>query len=324
LNACGQLGPQAAAAEPAPICSPLWVGLGAGEVGRYGDEAEWPGDQREDDGGSLVFVSAPLAEPVEILGAPRVRIKFSSDKPQALICARLNDVAPDGRSTRVTVGMLNLTHRDSHRHATALAPGQSYEAVVELDDIAHSFPSGHRIAISLSTTYWPIAWPSPELATLTLTCGESWLDLPVRPANPADAALRAFDPPVSAPAGPATHHPVASKLPRRITRDLLSGRMTVDFPRWTYRTELHDISQITSSEGFVSHEITDGDPLSARITTDNRVEIQRPDATIGHHSWGSLTCDATHFIIEMDISLTEDGAQVFTRHWHERIPRDLV
>ena len=81
----------------------------AGEVGRYGDEAEWATDQREDDGGSLVFLTEPLAEKLEILGAPLVHLRFSSDKPQALVCARLNDVAPDGRSTRVTVGLLNLT-----------------------------------------------------------------------------------------------------------------------------------------------------------------------------------------------------------------------
>lgn len=324
LNAGGKLAPEAATPEPATICSPLWVGLGAGEVGRYGDEAEWAGDQREDDGGSLVFVSTPLKETVEILGAPLVRIRFASDKQQALVCARLNDVAPDGSSTRVTVGMLNLTHRDSHEHATALEPGQSYDAVIELDDIAHSFPAGHRIAVSLSTTYWPIAWPSPELATLSIAMGESWLELPVRPENPNDAGLRAFDPPVSAPGAPVTHHPMEAKHRRTITRDLLSGLMTVDFPRWTYSSEMHDIGQTHNSTGFVRYEITDGDPLSARMTTDNQVEIKRPDTTIGHHSWGSLSCDATHFIVTMDIALTENGTEVFSRSWHERIPRDMV
>lgn len=324
LNAGGKLTAKADVTVPARICSPLWVGLGAGEVGRYGDEAEWPGDQREDDGGSLVFISEPLSEQVEILGAPAVHIRFSSDKPQALLCARLNDVAPDGRSTRVTVGLLNLTHRDSHEHATALEPGKEYEAVIELDDIAHAFPPGHRIAVSLSTTYFPIAWPSPELATVAITCGNSWLDLPVRPTDLADANLRAFDPPVSAAPAPATKHPVPEGHPRRVTRDLLSGLMTVDFPRWNYETEMHDISQTHRSEGFVRHQVIDGDPLSARMTTDYKIEIRRPDATITHHSWGSMSCDATHFIIEMNIVLTENGTQVFERHWHERIPRDMV
>ena len=59
------------APKKASIRSPLWVGLGAGEVGRYGEDAEWALDQREDDGGSLVFTSPPITKPFEILGAPQ-------------------------------------------------------------------------------------------------------------------------------------------------------------------------------------------------------------------------------------------------------------
>jgi uncharacterized protein len=195
LNAGGVLCDTATPATKLPICSPLWVGIAAGEVGRYGDDADWATDQREDDGGSLVFTTAPLPATTEILGAPQLHLRFSVDKPLALVAVRLNDVMPDGRSTRVTLGCLNLTHRDSHEHPTALEPGRVYDAIVDLDDIAHAFPAGHRIAVSLSTTYWPICWPSPDLATLILHTGDTWLDLPVRPKNHADATLRAFDPP---------------------------------------------------------------------------------------------------------------------------------
>ncbi|MEZ5778087.1 MAG: CocE/NonD family hydrolase [Paracoccaceae bacterium] len=324
LNPGGRLARQAAEPAQIPICSPLWVGLASGEVGRYGDDADWPGDQREDDGGSLVFLSEPLTERVEILGAPTVHLRFSSDKPQALVAVRLNDVAADGRSTRVTLGLLNLTHRDGHELPTALEPGRVYEALVELDDVAHSFPAGHRIAVALSTTYFPIAWPSPKLATLTIHAGESWLDLPVRPPDPSDERLRPFDPPVAAPPAPVTRHSAPPGHPRRVTRNLLTGLMTVDFPRWTYETEMHDIAQTHRCVGFVRHECTDGDPLSARMHTDYRIEIRRPDVTIGHHSWGSMSCDTTHFIIEMEIELTENGQRVFSRQWKERIARDMV
>ena len=324
LSTKGGLGPEQPAPAPVSICSPLWVGLGAGEVGRYGDDADWPGDQREDDGGSLLFQSEVLGEAVEILGAPVLHIRFSSDKPQALVAVRLNDVAPDGRSARVTLGLLNLTHRISHEHPSALEPGRIYDAVVELDDIAHGFPAGHRIAVSLSTTYFPIAWPSPELATLTLHLGESWLELPVRPENPADAQLRAFDPPVAATAAPIIQHPAPPGHRRQITRDLLSGLMSVTFPRGAYETEMPDIGQTHRGVGFVRHDCVDGDPLSAKVVTDYRVEIRRSDATIGHHSWGSMSCDASHFTIEMDIELTENGKLVFSRHWRERIARDMV
>lgn len=317
----------------AQVNSPLWVGLSAGEIGRYGDGADWPADQRMDDGGSLVFTSEPLAARTEILGAPRLHIRFSSDKPQALIAVRLNDVAPDGASTRVTVGLLNLCHRFGHDRPSALAPGEWTEAVVELDDIAHSFPKGHRIAVSVSTSYWPIAWPSPELATLTLDLGQSRLDLPVRPPRPEDAALRPFDPAecVSATFGqaPMPQSETAASQPesiqgerRRITHDLLTGEMIVDFPRWTYVAAMPEIGTTARSKAVARYRITDGDPLSARCETDYWIEIERSDGRFGHHSRGSLSCDAADFIVEMHLTVTENGVPVFERDWHERIARD--
>jgi hypothetical protein len=203
-------------------------------------------------------------------------------------------------------------------------PGQRAQAVVEMDDIAHAFPPGHRIAVSISTTYWPVAWPSPELATVTVFCGETALNLPVRPPNPDDAKLRVFDPPEMAPLPPVTRHPVEQTHPRRVLRDLLSGRMTVDFPRWTYSKVMHDIGQTQRSSAFARYEITDGDPLSATLITEYDVEMVRPDATITHRSRGRLTCDGTHFIIEMDLCIEENGETVFERHWHENIARDMV
>ena len=324
LNKGGDLSLAMGPHLPAPICSPLWVGLAAGEVGRYGDDADWPVDQREDDGGSLVFLTDPLPDRLEILGAPLVHLRLCADKSLALVSARLNDVAPDGASTRVGIGLLNLTHRDSHAHPSPLTPGEEFAACVEMDDIAHAFAAGHRIAVSLSTSYWPIAWPSPETATLTITTGASHLQLPVRAPRPEDATLRAFDPPEAAPHSPHVFHAAPPTHPRRVVRDLLSGRMTVDFPRWTYRCEMQDIGTTQTSAGHVSHEIIDGDPLSATATTEYRVEIARPDATVGHHSTGRMTCDATHFILDTTLSVLENGTQIFYREWHERIARDLV
>ena len=308
----------------AAICSPLWVGMAAGEIGRYGEEAEWGTDQREDDGGSLVFTTEPLTERLEILGAPRLKIRFASDKPQALLVVRLNDVAPSGASTKVCPGYLNLTHRDSHEFPTALVPGEVCEAEIELDDIAHAFPAGHRIAVSISTTYWPIAWPSPDLATVTFDLAGTALTLPVRPPSPQDASLRPFDQAEQSPPTPHVIFPVENPPRRVVHRDLLSGEITVEFPRWTYRQELTDIATTTSGRGFARYRITDGDPLSAVTETGYEVQIQRPGAAIGHRSTGSLRCDATHFILDQQVSVSEDGREIFARTWSERIARDHV
>ena len=305
-------------AQPRSILSPLWVGLTAGEVGRYGEDADWPPDQRMDDGGSLVWLSPPLTERLEIMGAPRVTLQLSADKPLAQVCVRLNDVSPQGPRARVTLGLLNLTHRDSHAHPSPLTPGQVYEVTVELDDIAQAFPPGHQIGLSLSTSYYPIAHPGPELARVTIHGGT--LHLPHRPPRP--ETLRPFDAPTSAPRTPERHEEVPT-VPRRVTMDLLSGRYGVDFPRWTYRTVMEDIATAVTSEGHVRHEITEGDPLSAVTTTEYRVTIDRHGILAGHHSKGRLTCDATHFRLETQLTVTENGQTIFARQWDERFARDF-
>ncbi|SED27172.1 CocE/NonD family hydrolase [Rhodobacter sp. 24-YEA-8] len=322
LNAGHQLGEEAGPVQGLPVCSPLWVGLTAGEVGRYGENADWATDQRMDDGGSLVFLSDPLPERIELLGAPQVMLRFASDKPMALVSVRLNDVAPDGSSTRIGIGILNLTHRKSHEFPEALVPGVFTDATVEMEDIAVAVPAGHRLAISISTTYWPIAWPSPEPATLTIQTGESRLMLPVRAPQASDGTLRAFDPPASAENTPQISHPVEAAARREVRHDLLTGRMTVDFPRWTGISEMPDIGHIHRAECLSRYEITDGDPLSATTLTKFRVEIERKGLTASHESEGRLTCDATHFRVEMTVTIRENGTVIFTRNWDERIARD--
>ena len=42
----------------------------------------------------------------------------------AMVAVRLSDVAPDGRATRISYGLRNLTHRDGHDHPSALVPGE--------------------------------------------------------------------------------------------------------------------------------------------------------------------------------------------------------
>ena len=126
------------------------------------------------------------------MGAPVVELEIASNRPHAFVVARLCDVAPDGASTRVTYGVLNLTHRDSHEHPEPLEPGRMYRVRIQLNDIAHKFSPGHRIRLALSNSMWPIFWPSPEQVSLTLKGGT--LILPVRRPRDEDANLAPFAP----------------------------------------------------------------------------------------------------------------------------------
>src|SRR5262249_56163095 len=90
--------------------SPQITGTDCGRWGGYGGESpDLPLDQRVEDGRSLCFDSAPLAEDIEILGAPEVELTLAADRPQAHLTARLSAVAPDGTSALITHAPLHLT-----------------------------------------------------------------------------------------------------------------------------------------------------------------------------------------------------------------------
>ncbi len=143
-----------------------------------------PGEQTADDDKSLVFDSAPLDTNVEILGHPVAHIRVAADKPVAKLALRLCEVTPSGHSWLVTYGLLNLTQRDSNEHPSALTPGTFYDVKIDLSLIAHRFKAGNRIRLAVSESLWPLVWPSPEVATLSLVHGDSRLELPVRPMVP--------------------------------------------------------------------------------------------------------------------------------------------
>ncbi len=205
------------------------TGLAGGEWCPYGTGGrgpEFPADQREDDGRSLTWDSAPFEERLEILGAPVVELDLAVDRPTAFVAVRLCDVAPDGASTRATYGVLNLTHRDGHAEPRPMVPGERTRVRVQLNDTAYAFLPGHRLRLAISTDYWPMVWPSPEPVTLTVHGDGSSLELPVRPPRAEDARLRDLGEPEGGP--PAAFTVLREgNWTREVRIDAMSGATTV-------------------------------------------------------------------------------------------------
>ncbi len=303
-------------------------GADAGAWCAESQPSDFAPDQRAAEGQSLCFTSAPLAEDLEILGHPRLTLRFASDQPLALVAARLDDVAPGGSSRLVTTQVFNLTHLTSHEHPQRLEPGREYEATIDLDAIAQSFPAGHRLRLALSPTYWPWAWPSPEPVTLTVVAGESALQLPVRPQRPEDAELRPFGPPV-VPEGLGEKTAGGGAGGRAYTRDLAADDVT-----WTFRYV--DGGNVVLPNGWeseewntVSYGLHEGDPLSAKVTVEAESVLRRGAQGRFHIvTRGEMTCDAGTFYVADEIAVYEgedgDEREVFTRSWWHQEPRDFV
>ncbi|MDP3897801.1 MAG: CocE/NonD family hydrolase [Mesorhizobium sp.] len=301
------------------VASPQDCGLATGEYFPFMFGPELPGDQRGDDALSACFDHPPLPESLDIVGAAELDLVFVSDRPQANVAVRLCDVHPDGASELICYGVLNLTHRRSHELPEALVPGEEARATVILDQIAYRIPAGHRLRVAISTAYWPMIWPSPETAALTITAGT--LTLPVRPAATGDECAFAGAEGATPWAIETTRPP---KAERRIERDLESGTVSVivrnDFG------EMRDLDHglVHGSRMSEDWSIRPDDPLSASGRLWWEQTLSRGDWSVRTLATLSIRADAETFRISGRLEAFQADAMVFERSWEDAIPRRHV
>ena len=305
------------------VSSPLWVGLAGGKWCSYAAPGDQPVDQRADDAGSLVFETAPLAEALEIAGDANLHLTFESDRPVAQAIARLVDVHPDGQATRVSYGPLNLTHREGHEHPEPLEPGRRYTVRVPLKHVAQRFEAGHRIRLAISTSYFPMTWPSPEPATLTVHTGESELELPVRAPSPQDEALPAFGEPVLGP-------PLRKDVVRpeeeswQVVHDLGTGATEVRVVDDSGEFRLVHNDLTASSRGEERYGFAGNDYASLYGETEWSFTLSRGDWRIRTHTWTRMTATPDTFHVEARLRAWEGDEIAHEETWSEDIPRQLA
>jgi len=103
----------------------------------------------------LTYSTAPLASDVEFAGPVSVQLFISCDRTDTDYAVRLCDVYPDGRSMILTQGIRRARLRNSLSTAELMNPGQTYLVTVELQNIAMTFPAGHRIRIDVTGSDYP-------------------------------------------------------------------------------------------------------------------------------------------------------------------------
>ena len=304
------------------VASPQHTGADSGEYCIIWLGPEFPGDQRQDDSGSLTFDSAPLAKAMDLVGGAVLHLKLSSDKPVAVAAVRLNAVWPDGAVSRLTYAVANLCHRDGHAHPQVLEPGKTYTVTLKLDDVACTVPKGHRLRVAISTSYWPLIWPAPEPVTLTVHTGSSFIDVPVRLPRRGEKA------PVFAPAEAAP----TVKLntidqpwhQREVTTDQRTGerrmRIVDDFGRSTIAE--HGLT--TWGRGRESYSILPDDPLSARQECHWSMETSRGDWKVRTETYSSLRATRTHWLVSGRLEAYEGDTLVLKREWNQKVRRKLL
>lgn len=303
--------------------SPLVVGYFAGKWCSYAAAPDLPDDQRQEDGGALVFDSELLNDAVEILGAPVFEICFTVDQPVAQVAARLSDIHPDGSATRITYGLLNLTHRHSNETPEHLEPGRWYTAKVVLNDIAQRFPAGHRIRLAISTSYWPLAWPAPKPVRLELDMAKCQLHLPVRTPHADDDRLREFGPPEGAP-------PLKTSVlqPERhnwyVHKDLAAGTSELEVINDDGIVRIEETGTEIEKATYEWYRSSHNDYGSVKGETRTVRGFRRKDWHARVLTRTVLTSDETHFFLRAELDAYENDKRVLSLNWDKTIERNYL
>ena len=282
---------------------------------------ELAADQAPDDAISVCFDTDALAAPLELLGRPVVEIACSADRPVAQLCFRLCDVDPGGASRRITWRAFHLAHHAGSEAPAALEPGRVYRARIALNECAHRLRIGHRLRLAVSTSYWPVIWPAPVAAVVTLHLPRCRLILPER-----RIAGEEIDP--AAPGGPADFpmqaaeilREPANRTERRIAPD--GTRVLETFDDFGASRDLeHGLE--TGSHVAQRYSIHPDDPLSARHEARWRYEFRRGDWSVRIDSKSVMASDAETFHLSREVTAREGDTIAITRRWDEDVPRGL-
>lgn len=322
VDAHGRLasGVAARASGEVYLRSPLDTGTSSGEFFTLKPDAEMAVDQRADDAGSLVFETAPLKEAFDYLGMPVLRLTVFSDAPLANLCARIVDIHPDGSALRVSFGVLNLAHRNSNEHPEPLVPGEKTEITLVLDACGYRFEPGHKLRLSLSTSYWPMILPPPTDVGLTVDLSSIELAMPElgkaeritmkEPENP--SPLPTYD--ELAPA----------ETRRSVTRDHSASRTDYRIYEDTGLFAHPGTGLATRQLREEIWSISDNDPLSMTGQSTWTCDMVRPGWFVRTISTARLACTGDAWVIGADIIAYDGDVLFFEKKFEKVVPRDLM
>jgi putative CocE/NonD family hydrolase len=288
-------------------------------------------DLRVEEPNGLVYTSPPLGEPLDVLGAPVAVLHVAAHTPVAHVVARIGDVSPDGAVEQVSEGILNLAHRDAHAAPSPLEPGRIHEVRVPLRAAGYRFLPGHRVRLSLATAHWPVIWPAPGDAGLTVHRGPgrpSRLELPSAP-TARDAVPTARDAvPTSVLAGPPPPLPEfgseqSAPITWQVIEDPVAGTATVTTYEASTSTLPDGASTLFLSEAL-SMTTSEREPGTGRFANTCEYRLRRGGLDAFVVADGTTVAHAAAFEMTVHLRVELDGAPWFERSWGERIARDLL
>lgn len=109
----------------------------------------------ESRGDVLVYTSAPLREPLDVVGPVRLVAFVSTSAGDTDVTAKLIDLHPNGFAQRLCDGLVRLRYRGGHDQVQAVRPDTVYGVEIAMWDTAQRFLPGHCVRIEVASSAHP-------------------------------------------------------------------------------------------------------------------------------------------------------------------------
>ncbi len=322
---------------------PPWVGVTAPFWAGSGPPEGLPIDQRPDEAESLCWTSAPLIEDLVMLGRPVADLWLSTSQPVAQVAVKVGDVAPDGTSALLARGVLNLTRRHGLSTAEPMVPGRVERVAVLLQVCGAIVPAGHRLRVAIAGADWPLAWPPPRPAALTLhhdAAHPSSIRLPIQP------GLTTFGPDLGAPGSSASLSEALPpdsigwpterrRGPERATTTAgpshTSSMARQPDGSWLLSLDSEDAWRLPDrgltwwADEHLRISIGDADPASCRAEGRAAIRLTYRDGS-AFSTAGRIVqwADPDRLHLHIELAVKEGETTVYERSWDDSFERDLL
>jgi hypothetical protein len=247
-------------------------------------------------------------------------LRVRADQTYGHVSVKLCDVAPDGTSTLITRGMLDLRQRNcwpaAHRGVVGaepqpLTPSEWVDIEIEFEATTWTLQPGRTLRLAVAGTDWPNCWPPPGPVVLDVDAAATVLDLPLVDDLPESAHEFARG------RGPSDDE--ADGVVWRTGHDVLARETTV-ITRYggTYDGE-HGAVVTDDYRGELG--VSTVDPAIAWARGTSSFEITWGDVGVRTEATLDIRSDHRRFEVELTLAVHDGETRIADRSWSRTIPR---
>ena len=299
------------------LSSNLQVGANGADTGYFGRFGGLPPDQSNDDQASICFDTKPLENDCLIYGATELELSLESSNPRSQICLRLNDVAPDGTSIRITWAIRNIALNDALDIPENPFPLGVLNIRVQFPTMAYRIKAGHRLRLAISQSYWPMVWVPPAIGLITLLGGVLSLPEPRYDLEPLKVDLPKVEDLPSEKSYTVAKEARIKRYPAKFEKDEVRSGWYQPYSSVYF----NEIDTYFGYETRAKFWIRPDDPLTATCSFEHSMTFTRPDGKAVVSCMVDLTSNAEKYHLIGTLKALWDDQIVKNRKWNLNITR---